>query len=141
MATHRSLNKMEFKAHMSMHNVVEMPEEEARGSHSTRDRFGKKHDLSDVDGKRLLLSSRQGVGRSRKILLFLIFLQAICLTARSAESGARSRTNIQVSSSDQDLFSLDKKLNPPDEKAVFYQDQTHKVGFNEDGDPNISTQF
>jgi hypothetical protein len=141
MATHRSLNKLEFKAHMSMHNFVEVPEEETQGPNSTRDRFGKKHNLSDADGKKRLPAGRQGVGRSGKILLPLILFQAVCWTARAADSGAHPSTNIQVSSTDQDLYSLDKKLNPPDENAAFYQSQNNRVGINEDGDPSVNTQF
>lgn len=44
MSTHRSLNKLEFKAHMSIHNFVEVNDsEEPKDENSTRDRFGKKH--------------------------------------------------------------------------------------------------
>ena len=85
MATHRSLNKLEFKAHMSMHNFVEVPEEEVQGSNSTRDRFGKKHNLNDADGKRRLpLPCRQAgagshvIGHSKKILLFLGIFYLFC---------------------------------------------------------------
>ena len=51
MATIRSLNKLEFKAHMSIHNSAEVKEEEAHEAQQfTRDRFGKKHALSSEDG-------------------------------------------------------------------------------------------
>ncbi|MBI3252852.1 MAG: hypothetical protein HYZ52_06050 [Candidatus Omnitrophica bacterium] len=43
MTTHRSLNKLEFKAHMSIHNVVEVKDEESKEKGFTRDRLGKKH--------------------------------------------------------------------------------------------------
>ncbi|MGH7197231.1 MAG: hypothetical protein ACREH5_00605 [Candidatus Omnitrophota bacterium] len=47
MTTHRSLNKLERKAHMSIHNKVEVLEAvERRETSFTRDRFGKKHGVS-----------------------------------------------------------------------------------------------
>ena len=48
--THRSLNKLEFKAHMSIHNKVEVSEGETHEASHTRDRFGKKHRISEADG-------------------------------------------------------------------------------------------
>lgn len=48
MTTHRSLNKMERKAHMNIHNVKDVAQDEAEkraGLHYTRDRFGKKHSV------------------------------------------------------------------------------------------------
>ena len=47
MASKRSLNKLERKAHMSIHNVVEVTENECldKGLSYTRDRFGKKHKI------------------------------------------------------------------------------------------------
>ena len=47
MTTHRSLNKLERRAHMSIHNKVEVFEvQELRQTGFTRDRFGKKHGIS-----------------------------------------------------------------------------------------------
>jgi hypothetical protein len=47
MTTHRSLNKLERKAHMSIHNTVEVVEEELiENVNYTRDRFGKKHKVA-----------------------------------------------------------------------------------------------
>lgn len=46
MVTHRSLNKMERKAHMNIHNVKDVAEDDIQQnskSNYTRDRFGKKH--------------------------------------------------------------------------------------------------
>lgn len=46
MATIRSLNKLEFKAHMSIHNTTEVLDASEVGDvNSTRDRFGKKHEI------------------------------------------------------------------------------------------------
>lgn len=50
MTTHRSLNKLEFKAHMSIHNLVEVvPEKKPQTGHYTRDRFGKVLPLKSVE--------------------------------------------------------------------------------------------
>ena len=134
MTTRRSLNKLEFKAHMNIHNSVDISGSEAGETRSTRDRFGKKHDLTAALGKQRSRSAE-------KTVLSLLFFQVFCFSAQAGEPGAHPRTNIQVVSSDQELFSLDKKLNPPDDKAVFFQDGSAKVGINEDGDPSVSTQF
>ncbi len=46
MVTHRSLNKLEFKAHMSIHEMVEVKDEpDGVDGAFTRDRLGKKHKL------------------------------------------------------------------------------------------------
>ncbi len=50
MATNRSLNKLEFKAHMSIHNKVAVPDGETHESNYTRDRFGRNHRISNEDG-------------------------------------------------------------------------------------------
>lgn len=42
MTTHRSLNKLERKAHMNIHNTVEVTDEDKSAKTFTRDRFGKK---------------------------------------------------------------------------------------------------
>ena len=46
MTTHRSLNKLEFRAHMSIHDKVAVSEEGSQGPHYTRDRFGKTQRVS-----------------------------------------------------------------------------------------------
>ena len=46
MTTHRSLNKLERKAHMSLHNTLEVTGQECDELSYTRDRFGKKHSVS-----------------------------------------------------------------------------------------------
>lgn len=47
MTTHRSRNKLERKAHMNMHDTIEVVDVPAEPdtAHFTRDRFGKKHDI------------------------------------------------------------------------------------------------
>ena len=51
MTTHRSLNKLEFKAHMNIHNVMEVADDECseKWLSYTRDRFGKEQKVT-VDG-------------------------------------------------------------------------------------------
>ena len=48
MVTHRSLNKLERKAHMSIHNTEEVREDDrlAGASGFTRDRFGRKQKVA-----------------------------------------------------------------------------------------------
>ena len=53
MVTHRSLNKLERKAHMNIHNTVEVTGNESDAKSFTRDRFGKKQVVhKNVDGQK-----------------------------------------------------------------------------------------
>ena len=145
MITHRSLNKLEFKAHMSIHNKVAVPEEETHGSSYTRDRFGKNHRISNEDGSSRLPVRQTGTPRRvKKKLLVLALLPVAPLlwgSAPVAAQAARS-TNVHVESATLDESTLNAKLNvPQDEKAVFYNDGSTSVGFNENGDPNMSLRF
>ena len=49
MTTHRSRNKMERKAHMNIHDVIDVAEDQTKKNDSlsryTKDRFGKKHEV------------------------------------------------------------------------------------------------
>jgi len=49
MVTKRSLNKLERKAHMNIHDTKEVVDEAEVPSHYTRDRFGKKHKVGKSD--------------------------------------------------------------------------------------------
>ncbi len=51
MVTRRSLNKLERKAHMSIHHTKEVKSEEENLSSFTKDRFGKKHKIASKEGK------------------------------------------------------------------------------------------
>ena len=131
MSTHRSLNKLEFKAHMSIHNFVEVPEGEVHESTAfTRDRFGKKHLMTDENG------DKRVVGRAKKALILmaaLFFLRAGALYANP---------NTQVSSTDPEIRSVHSWMNQDDAKPpTFYQNGSTSMGFNDDGDPNVSTRF
>lgn len=52
MTTKRSLNKLERKAHMNIHNTKEVVEETEGLSNYTRDRFGKKHPVNKGKNER-----------------------------------------------------------------------------------------
>ena len=142
MGTIRSLNKLEFKAHMSIHNSTEVKEEEAHEAQQfTRDRFGKKHALSSEDGSVRI----KGLKKKLAVVLLLGGLASPVL-ADSGEPVKHSNTNIQVNSEDLSSASLKHKLNstgnPREEGgAVFYKDDSHSFGINEDGDPALTTNF
>ena len=131
MATHRSLNKLEFKAHMSIHNFVEVLEGEVHESKAfTRDRLGKKHLLSDENG-----DSRVGNLR-KKVAVLAVAL--VCLIASSADAKG---PNTQISSEDPEVRSVSGWMNDNDPRPTFYQSGSTQAGFNEDGDPSVSTRF
>ena len=141
--THRSLNKLEFKAHQSIHDFVEVSAQEAHESAAyTRDRLGKKHPLMDRDG-----AAR--VGKLRKktaaAALALLFLGGGVLFAGEPDAGyaltKKKGPNAQVTSRDPEVSSMDRWMNRQDEKPIFYQNGPTAVGFNDDGDPNVSTRF
>lgn len=53
MTTHRSRNKLERKAHMNMHDILEVPDSETlpRETNYTRDRFGKRHRIAKDEAR------------------------------------------------------------------------------------------
>ena len=51
MVTRRSLNKLERKAHMSIHNTKEVKDGDEPLSSFTKDRFGKKHKVVSKEGE------------------------------------------------------------------------------------------
>jgi len=50
MVTRRSLNKLERKAHMSIHHTKEVKDGDESLSSFTKDRFGKKHKVVSKEG-------------------------------------------------------------------------------------------
>jgi len=138
MATHRSLNKLEFKAHMSIHNLVDVTEGETHDSHFTRDRFGKNHRLQNEDGTFRIRRSR----RNLKVLAWVILLgSAACGRVWAAESAPARNTNIKVESGDFDDLLLNEKLDSPEERFGLPVDESTAIEINEDGDPNLSMKF
>ena len=142
MSTTRSLNKLERKAHMSIHNTVDAAEPEPKDKNHTRDRFGKRHAVS-------------GDGTVREVTLTVFFLFFILtgvlgVPAKSmadvppqgtdAASGAR-RAHVTVDSADLGPVSLNGKSGRKEERPMLYSDDDVSVGFNEDGDPNMGMRF
>lgn len=151
MATHRSLNKLEFRAHMSIHNFKDVEEGEVHEfSRSTRDRFGKTHRLNNEDG-----SSRLRRSKNTAILITLLSLSSFFTTAvsfagdaasseglsASDSLSARSNTNIRVETEGLDAHSWLNQKGEPEEKFGIPLNDSSAVGFNEDGDPSMSTRF
>ena len=139
MSTNRSLNKLEFKAHMSIHNMVPVSEEETHeSSNYTRDRFQKKHRIAESDG-----SSR--IRRVKKGLAILALLPAAQLFLHpgvlAAEAGRN--TNIRVDSSELEQRDLDSylRVNADEDKFGIYMNDSTALDFNEDGDPNLRMKY
>lgn len=130
MTTHRSLNKLEFKAHMSIHNMAEVPTAGAESHESayTRDRLGRTHKLFDGDG-----TSR--IFKPAATALTLLFLLAGSACARPE--------NISVSTDDLEQKSFDDRLgkHEREESFAFYRDEDKSVGINDNGDPNVAMRF
>jgi len=133
MATHRSLNKLEFKAHMSIHNKVEVPEGESHDANYTRDRFGKNHLLSDADG-----SPR--VRRGKKPLLALVLVPTASIFLAHGPAFACG-TDVKIESEDVVGTLMNEKTSPPKDDYSIYKDGDSSIGFNEDGDPNMKLSF
>ena len=133
MATHRSLNKLEFRAHMSIHNMTDVFVEEERGSYWTRDRFGKNHGILEEDGKSRLW-------RPRTLMAMAMIAGSIFFVAPSAWA-THSSTDMKVESDGFDEHVLDEKLNPPDENLTFYKKDDTSVALDDDAVPNMSTRF
>jgi hypothetical protein len=127
---------------MSIHNKEAVPDEETHESSSyTRDRFQKKHRISNDDG-----TSR--VRRIKKNLAMMALLSAAQLLCHSGVWAAEPRrnTNISVDSSELDATDLDARLNAKmnlskDEKFGIYMNDSTALDFNEDGDPNLRMRY
>ncbi len=133
MGTNRSLNKLEFKAHMSIHDKVAVLENESHEPYYTRDRFGKKHRVRPSRPPRTAV-----IG----LVSLLLLVADLLLSQNSVIAKAGGNTNVRVESSALDESTLDAKLNVAQtEKPFFYQEGSASVGFNEDGDPNMSLRF
>ena len=142
MPTHRSLNKLEFKAHMSIHNSTVVPDEELHESTAfTRDRLGKKHLLVDETGTPRISDLRK---KTAAALIALALAGAVPSFAAEGSDRVFVKTkgpNTQISSTDPEVSSVESWMNASEEKPVLYKDGNTAVGFNNDGDPNVSTRF
>ena len=148
MTTHRSLNKLEFKAHMSIHNIKEVAEAETHeAGNRTRDRFGKTHALSNEDGTSRLPRRQAGVGlRSRrlKVLILAVLLGPFCQTGVFAEEPPppRRNTDVQVGSENIDPNTwLDQRVNKSEDNFGIPIDESTAIGINDNGDPNVGMKF
>jgi hypothetical protein len=122
---------------MSIHNLVEVPEREVSDANHTRDRFGKKHPLPE-GGPR-----RPSARKLTVLLLVPAVASSFLVSAKASEVSGRG-TNIQVTSSDSGVVSLDDRLPPApprEDRPILYRDESTSIGFNDDGDPNLSTRF
>ena len=138
------MNKMEFKAHMSIHDVVDVKDQESQGSNFTRDRFGKNHRLQNEDGSSRIQRSRRKGGHPviKKALVWALALSSVVSARAFAESSSPGRnTDIQVESTDFNDLLSDNKMDPPREKFGLPIDDYTYVELNEDGDPNLNLRF
>ena len=133
MATHRSLNKLEFKAYMSIHNMTEVSIEEMQGSHWTRDRFGKNHGILEEDGRSRLWNS--------KSTAVTTMIAGLMLFVASSAWAGHSSTDIKVESEGFDEHVLDEKLNPPEGHLTFLRDGDMSVELDDDANPNMNVRF
>lgn len=134
MSTNRSLNKLEFKAHMSIHNIVPVSEEETHESSSyTRDRFQKKHRIADEDGSSRLCRVR----KSLALLVMALFL------ATPLQAAGPSSVNMTVESEDlgEEDFNSRLGVHADEDKFGIPVNSSTSLGFNEDGDPNLSMRY
>lgn len=154
MTTHRSLNKLEFKAHMSIHNMKDVEETEAHDLNATRDRFGKRHQLSESDGRsRLPARRRPGIARLRITALAALCGGLFCAFSSAEEfaptqdalptrSTLHRNTDVQVGTEGLDANSwLNQKFNQPEERLGVPVDENTTLGFNEEGEPNMAVAF
>ncbi len=117
---------------MSIHNFVDVHEEEVHEAKAfTRDRLGKKHLLVDEHGDLRIANLRK---KAVAASLFL-FLMA------GTSTGWAKGPNTTVSSNDPEVASIERWMNQSDPKPSFYQDDSTSVGFNDNGDPSVSTRF
>ena len=131
MTTHRSLNKLEFKAHMSIHNKVEVPEAEIQGSHYTRDRFGKKQSVTPVAEKRRRAA--------KKILMITVVFVSAMASVIPSQAAPRN-TDVKIESTPLDVL-LDRQVNTPEDRFAIPLDDSKEVTLDENGDPNLNVRF
>lgn len=140
MSAHRSLNKLERKAHMNIHNTVEVTGNEMDAKCFTRDRFGKRQALQKNDGQKNNMFMKR--------VLAAVFLMGLCFATPLAVAGetvgrslSHKSTNVIISSSDLEPFSLNKKTESEEKRPTFYSDDKANIDINENGDPNLNMHF
>ena len=140
MVTHRSLNKLERKAHTNIHNTVEVTGNEIDARCFTRDRFGKRQALQKNDDQKNNVFVKR--------YFAAVFLMGLCFATPLAEAGeaaghsfSHKSTNVIVSSSDLEPFSLNEKTESKEKRLSFYSDDKANIDINENGDPNLNMHF
>ena len=150
MTTHRSLNKLEFKAHMNIHNLKDVEETETHDLNATRDRFGKKHQLSDPNGASRIVRRKQKLRiAALTTLLGVVYCEFAAADplappedASPTHSTIRRNTDIRVETEGLDANSwINQKFNQPEEKFGIPIDENTAIGINDDGDPNMAMSF
>ena len=138
MTTHRSLTKLEFKAHMSIHNVAEVPAESSPADVcATRDRFGRKHEIRPVP------RSRKAARTGASLTLAVLLAGSIAAADEGfvpADKPAKPRsTNMTVESDDRrPLWAGDT---PQEPSFAIPIDDKMALEINDDGDPNVNYRF
>lgn len=128
---------MEFKAHMSIHDFVSVPEPGTGSSRYTRDRLGKTHEVRAKGA-----GGRTNVTRkTAAALAALIFLPSLVFVSLAYADAQKKSTNVQVDSRDLEPFSMDDRIGKREQKPQFYKDEEKTIGINDDGDPNVSMRF
>ena len=145
MATHRSLNKLEFKAHMSIHQFKDFTDAQMHNQGVfTRDRFGKKHSLSGADGRSRLKRFR---GKNSTAVAVLFFLSSVSWASaaqdfQTPKKNLKIGPNVTVSSTDPEIESFSDRMNRDErERFGIPIDTSTKLGFNDDGDAAVSNRF
>jgi hypothetical protein len=131
MTTHRSLNKLEFKAHMSIHNMTEVSESsgiELEAQNWTRDRFQKVHFVSDELG-----NSRLWRPKATALALLLMLM--------ASSAFATPNTDVTVESETFEKRVLGYELEPEDEPITFYRDGDTSLILNDDVQPQMNMEF
>ncbi len=139
MATHRSLNKLEFKAHMSIHNMADVREEECHEANYTRDRFGKNHRLAEEDGTSRLKKRSPKLGAVVALVTLSLPVSLALADTRPVESGPGP--NVRVESGDVDELWANHVTSGKKEPFGLPVDEKTSVGINEDGDPSLNMRF
>ncbi len=136
MVTHRSLNKLERRAYMSIHNMAEVPEaEKPRETSTTRDRFGKMHGIPKIASDKKPKSLRRSIASA--LLFFLLSLTAFLPLSFAGE--VRKGPNVTIDSSEVEPFG--PAPGKDSDRFVFYEDEKMVFGVNDDAQADVGMPF
>lgn len=118
--------------------MVDVPEGESHETNYTRDRFGRTHRLTNEDGTPRIRTKRYVTA-----LAILFFISMGC-PASHAEDERRNRQlgpNVQMTS--EEIGSAWDRLSDREKEGGFslMRNGDTSLGFNENGDPSLSTRF